>query len=175
MIIADHMVEHTDLDEVWMVVSPQNPFKEKKSLAKDRERYHMISLAIGDHKKLKVSDVEFSLPVPSYTVETLAVLREKHPDLNFVLLMGGDNLPTLPKWKNYEVLLSDYEIYVFKRPGYDLGPLQDHEHITVLNETPTLQISASFVRKCIKEGKSIKYLVPSTVYEYIDGSSLYKG
>lgn len=173
MIIANHMVEHTDLDEVWMVVSPQNPFKEKASLASDRSRLYMINLAIDDNPKLKASDVEFSMPIPSYTIDTLAVLKEKY-NHSFVLLIGGDNLSTLPKWKNYDKLIKENEIYVFSRPGYELGPLVDHPQVTILEGTPTLQISASFIRKCIKAGKSIQYLVPDQVYHHIDGSSLYK-
>ncbi len=168
------MVEHTDLDEVWMVVSPQNPFKKKESLAKDHERLQMIDLAIGENLKLKSSNIEFGMPVPSYTIDTLTVLKEKHPNYHFVLLMGGDNLPTLPKWKNYERLVSDNKIYVYNRPGYDLGPIQHHENITIVEDSPLLQISASFIRRCIKENKSIRYLVTETVFQYIDGSSLYK-
>ena len=174
MIIANYMVEHTDLDQVWMVVSPQNPLKKKASLARDRDRLHMVRLAIGDNHNLKASDVEFNMPIPSYTIDTLAVLKEKYSSYSFVLLMGGDSLPTLPKWKNYEKLIQENEIYVFKRPGYDLGPLADHENVKILKDSPVLQISASFVRKCIKEGKSIKYLVPDVVFDYIDGSSMYK-
>lgn len=174
MIIANFMVEHTDLDEVWMVVSPQNPFKNKASLAKDHERLQMLDLAIGDNLKLKSSNIEFGMPIPSYTIDTLAVVKEKYPNYDFVLLMGGDNLPTLPKWKNYERLITDNKIYVYNRPGYELGPLQDHQQVTIVKDSPLLQISASFIRKSIQEGKSIRYLVPEAVFDYIDGSSIYK-
>ena len=112
MIIANYMVSCTDLDQVWMVVSPQNPFKEKKSLANDYDRLHLVTLAIGDYTKIKASNIEFSLPQPSYTIDTLTYLREKHPNVSFCLIMGGDNLPTLPKWKNYTLLLK-YPIYVY--------------------------------------------------------------
>jgi nicotinate-nucleotide adenylyltransferase len=168
------MVEQTDLNQVWMIVSPQNPLKRKASLARDRDRLHMVRLAIGDNHNLKASDVEFNMPIPSYTIDTLAVLKEKYSDYQFVLLMGGDSLATLPKWKNFEKLIEENEVYVFNRPGYDLGPLVSHSNVTILKDSPVLQISASFIRKCIKEGKSIKYLVPDAVFDYIDGSSMYK-
>ena len=167
------MVEHTDLDEVWMVVSPQNPFKSKDSLAPDRERHHMLTLAIGDNYKLRASDIEFGMPRPSYTIDTLAVLKEKYPHFDFTLLMGGDNLATLHKWKNHDVILKYYRIFVYSRPNYDLGPLQDHENVTII-EAPMLDISASFIRQTIQDHKSIQYLVPDAVYAYIAGSSLYK-
>ena len=175
MIIANHMVQYASLDEVWMIVSPQNPFKTKASLANDRERLHMINLAIGDNVSLKGSDIEFNLPIPSYTIDTLTVLREKYPHHDFSLIMGGDNVPTLPKWKNYEKLLEENNILVFARPGYDLGPLAEHDHIHIVEGTPLLDISASFIRQSIREGKSVQYLVPDAVFEYIDGSSLYRG
>jgi nicotinate-nucleotide adenylyltransferase len=168
------MVEQTDLNQVWMIVSPQNPLKRKASLARDRDRLHMVRLAIGDNHNLKASDVEFNMPIPSYTIDTLAVLKEKYSDYQFVLLMGGDSLATLPKWKNFEKLIEENDVYVFNRPGYDLGPLVSHSNVTILKDSPVLQISASFIRKCIKEGKSIKYLVPDAVFDYIDGSSMYK-
>ena len=174
MIIANYMVEHTDLQQVWMVVSPHNPLKKKSSLANDRERLHMVRLAIGDNSNLMGSDVEFDMPRPSFTIDTLAHLKEQFSNHTFVLLMGGDSLPTLPKWKNYEKLIADNEIYVFNRPGYELGPLATHENVTILEDSPVLEISASFIRKCRKADKSIRYLVPDPIFDYIDGSSLYK-
>jgi len=173
MIIANFMVEHSDLKEMWMVVTPHNPHKEKKSLAKDRDRLHLVDLAIGDNVNIKASDIEFSLEKPSYTVDTLAYLKEKYPHHSFSLIMGGDNLGTFHKWKNYKTILANHDIYVYQRPGYDLGDLHDHEKITIL-EAPLLTISASYIRRQIKEGKSIQYLVPDKVWEYIDGSSMYK-
>ena len=173
MIIANFMVEHSDLSEIWMVVSPHNPLKEKKSLAKDRDRLHLVNLGIGENLKIKASDIEFSLEKPSYTVDTLAYLTEKYPHHSFSLIMGGDNLGTFYKWKNYETILKHHNIYVYQRPGYDLGDLQDHAKVTIL-EAPLLAISASYIRKQIKENKSIQYLVPNKVWDYIDGSSMYK-
>jgi nicotinate-nucleotide adenylyltransferase len=173
MIIANYMATHTDMDAVWMVVSPHNPLKEKKSLAKDYDRLHLVRLAIGDNPLLRASDIEFSLPKPSYTVDTLAYLKEKYPDYRFNLIMGGDNLGSLHKWKNYEVLLRDYHIYVYDRPGYDLGDLADHKSVTIL-QAPLLQLSASYIRNCIKEDKSIQYLVPEAVYLHLEETGIYQ-
>lgn len=173
MIIANYLANNTDLDKVWMVVSPQNPFKEKKSLAKDNDRLHLVNLAIGDNLKLKASNIEFDLPQPSYTVDTLAFLKEKHPDKKFVLIMGGDNLKSLHKWKNYEHILEYHQIYVYKRPDYDLGELQDHPSVKIL-DAPLMQISASYIRKEIKEKRSVRYLVPDAVFEYLEKTTLYK-
>ncbi|WP_367391710.1 nicotinate (nicotinamide) nucleotide adenylyltransferase [Lewinella sp. LCG006] len=173
MVIANFMATQTDLDEVWMIVSPQNPLKNKKSLARDHDRLHLVRLAIGENIHLRASDVEFSLPQPSYTVDTLIYLREKYPDREFVLIMGGDNLGTLHKWKNYEILLRDYQIYVYQRPQYELGELAEHPSIH-LWEAPLMQISASYIRRCLQEGLSVQYLVPDAVYEYLEGSGLYR-
>jgi nicotinate-nucleotide adenylyltransferase len=156
-----------------MVLSPHNPHKKKESLANDYDRLHMLNLAIGDNPKLKSSDVEFNLPKPSYTIDTLAHLSEKYPDRSFTLIMGGDNLGTFHKWKNYEQILEHYSIIVFARPGYELGDLQTHPKVTVLSETPLLHISASYIRRLRQEGKSIQYLVPDLVYKAIEESSLY--
>jgi len=173
MIIADYMAEFTDLQQVWLVVSPHNPLKSKQSLAPDYDRLHLVQLAIGDHPKLRASDIEFHLPKPSYTVDTLAFLREKYPQREFALIMGGDNLLSLPKWKNYEVLLKNYPIYVYRRPNYDGGHLASHPNVRVF-DAPLLDISASFVRECIKNGKSIRYLVPEPVFKYMENSHLYR-
>jgi len=173
MIIANYMVSHSDLDEVWMVVSPQNPLKSKSSLAKDYDRLHLVQLAIGDTPKLRASNIEFGLPKPSYTIDTLTYLKEKYPKKEFVLIMGGDNLATLHKWKNYELILRDYQIYLYKRPSYELGDLEDHPSVKHF-EAPLLSISATYVRKSIKDGKPIRFLVPDTVAEYLKESSMYR-
>ncbi|MEM6723909.1 MAG: nicotinate (nicotinamide) nucleotide adenylyltransferase [Bacteroidota bacterium] len=173
LIIANYMVEHTDLNQVWMVVSPQNPFKQKKNLAKDYDRLHLVHLAIGDNPHIKASDIEFSLPKPSYTVDTLAYLYDKYPDQDFALIMGGDNLPTFPKWKNYEQILKHHQLYVYNRPGYEPGALADHPQVKRFN-APLMQISASFIRKNLKAGHSIQYLVPPAVLTYIEESGMYR-
>ena len=172
-IIANFMAEHTDLEQVWLVVSPHNPHKKKATLANDYERLHMVNLAIEDNPKLRASNIEFSLPKPSYTIDTLTYLQEKHPDKSFTLIMGGDNLQTFHKWKNYETILKYHQIYVYKRPTYDLGELVNHPGVHTF-EAPLMQISASFIRKSIQAQKSIRYLVPDKVHEYLNGSSLYK-
>jgi len=173
MIIANFMATHTDLQQVWMVVSPQNPFKTKKSLARDHDRLHLVQLAIDENPHLKVSNVEFDLPKPSYTIDTLTYLKERYPSKEFVLIMGGDNLGSFHKWKNYEQILARHEIYVYKRPQYDLGTLATHPKIKIM-EAPLMQISASYIRQCISDKKSIQYLVPDAVYDYLNKTALYR-
>lgn len=172
MIIANYIVTHTDLDQVWMVVSPHNPHKKKKSLARDHDRLHLVRLAIGENLRIKASDIEFGLPQPSYTIDTLTYLNEKHPKKEFCLIMGGDNLGSLHKWKNYESIIENYSIMVYKRPRYRLGELKDHPNVTIC-DAPLLQISASYIRKCIIENKSIQYLVPDEVYKYLEATPIY--
>ncbi|MEL6988035.1 MAG: nicotinate (nicotinamide) nucleotide adenylyltransferase [Bacteroidota bacterium] len=174
LIIANHMLSNSDMDKLWMVVSPHNPLKEKTSLAKDYDRLRLLNLAIDEDDRIKASDIEFYLPKPSYTIDTLTYLKEKYPKYEFALIMGGDNIASLHKWKNYEILLENYTIYVYERPGYDMGELVDHPNVHVIQDTPLLNISASFIRKCIREGKSVKYLLPPPVYDYITGSNMYK-
>lgn len=173
MIIANYMLTQTDLKQVWIVVSPQNPLKQKQSLARDYDRLHLVRLAIGDNPNLRASNIEFNLPKPSYTIETLTYLKEKYPDKQFVPIMGGDNLGTLHKWKNYKLILRDYQIYVYKRPSYDLGELANHPHIQLF-DAPQMHISASYIRRCIQDGKSVQYLVPEAVFEYLEKSGLYR-
>lgn len=172
LIIANYMATQTDLDKVWLVVSPQNPLKPKKTLARDYDRLHLVQLGIGDNGLLEASNVEFNLPKPSYTVDTLAFLKEKHPEKEFALIMGGDNIATLHLWKNYETILANYDIYVYKRPGIDLGELAMHPRVRTC-EAPMLDISATYIRECIRTGKSVRYLVPDAVYEYLQGSTMY--
>ena len=173
MIIANYMVSHADLDEVWVVVSPQNPLKPKSTLAKDYDRLHLVRLAIGDTPKLRASNIEFGLPKPSFTIDTLIYLKEKHSEKEFVLIMGGDNLATLHKWKNHELILRDYQIYLYKRPSYHLGELAEHPNVRHF-ESPQLSISATYVRHCLRDGKPVRYLVPDAVADYLEGSSMYR-
>jgi nicotinate-nucleotide adenylyltransferase len=173
MIIANYMVEHSDLEEVWIVVSPHNPLKEKKSLANDYDRLHLVQLAIGENPNIKASSIEFNLPKPSYTIDTMAYLKEEYPDTPFVLLMGGDNLENLHKWKNYELLLRDYEIYVYKRPSYGPSKYKKHPKVRIY-EAPQMNISATFIRRSLREGKSVQYLVPDAVFKYLESSNMYR-
>ena len=173
LIIAQHMLEYADVDKIWFVVSPHNPLKPRKTLAKDADRLHMVRLAIEDNPGFHASNIEFSLPKPSYTVDTLAYLRDKYPDHQFALIMGGDNLASLAKWKNYEILLRDNRILVYRRPGHDGTAFDDHPSVQFF-DAPQLDISATFIREQISNGKSILYLVPDPVHDYLDGGSLYR-
>lgn len=174
LIIANHLVTRTELDEVWLIVSPQNPFKKRDNLADQYQRLHLVKLAIGDTPGLRGSDAEFKLPKPSYTVDTLAHLRDRYPEYDFALIMGGDNLPTLPKWKNYEVLLRDFTIYVYPRPGVELGELATHPSVRIVENVPLMQLSATYVRQALRAGLSVRYLVPPAVEEELLSSRLYR-
>jgi nicotinate-nucleotide adenylyltransferase len=158
---------------VWLVVSPQNPLKPKETLLRDYDRLHLINLAIEDSKNLKSSNIEFKLPRPSYTIDTLTYLGEKYPQHQFTLIMGSDNLVTLSKWKNYELLLERYEILCYRRRGFEDNPYPERKNIRVL-DFPFLDISATFIRDNIKRGISMQYFLPDAVWKYIDESNLYK-
>jgi len=173
LIIAGYMANFTDVDEVWLVVSPQNPLKIKKGLADMYDRLEMARLATEPAEKIRVSDIEFKLPQPSYTVDTLAHLQEKYPAKEFVLIMGADNLASLKKWKNYEVLLKNYKIYVYPRPGTDLSEWENHPSIT-LTATPQMEISSTFVRQSLKENKNIQFFVPDNVIDFMDSKNMYR-
>lgn len=172
LIIANYLASHTDLDRIWLVVTPHNPLKKRATLANDYDRLHLVNLAVELEPQLESCNIEFGLPKPSYTVDTLAYLTEQHPNYEFVLIMGGDNLGSLHKWKNYEVLLKNYQIYVYKRPNYDLGVYQDHPNVSLV-DAPQMEISSSMVRKLIKEKKSIRYWVPDKVLQEIEQAGLY--
>lgn len=172
MIIANYIVENTALEELWMVVTPHNPHKKRSTLADDYDRLHMVNLAVEPHNKLHSCDIEFNMPQPSYTIDTLTYLKEKHPQHEFVLIMGGDNLGSFHKWKNYEVILKNHEIYVYKRPNYDLGALQNHPKVHLF-DAPLMEISSSIIRQFIKEKKSIRYWVPDKVLDEIERCALY--
>jgi len=174
MIIANYMATQTPLREVWMIVSPHNPLKPKRTLARDHDRLHLVRLAIGENDQLRASDVEFGLPQPSYTVDTLVYLKEKYPEKQFALIMGGDNLATLHKWKNYELLLRDYEIHVYSRPSYKQVELAEHPSVHLYEDVPLMEISSSYIRECIRDGKSVQYLVPDAVFHYLQTSNLYR-
>ncbi|MCW3124777.1 MAG: nicotinate-nucleotide adenylyltransferase [Bacteroidetes bacterium] len=173
LIIANYIKETTDLDKVWLVVSPQNPFKEKHTLLNEYGRLHLIKLAIDDNTNLRASDIEFKLPKPSYTIDTLTHLREKHPTYEFSLIMGGDNLASLHKWKNYELILKNHDIYVYKRNSMDQNPFPDKASIHFL-DVPLLDISATFIRENIQKGHSMQYFLPDKVWEYVRDYNLYK-
>lgn len=175
LIIANHMVEYTDLDEVWFVVTPHNPHKQKSTLLNDYHRLEMVYLACENYPKLKPCDIEFKLPQPNYTIDTLAHLEEKYPKHNFSLIMGQDNLNTFHKWKNYQVILERYQILVYPRIANNdqENILQNHPKITCV-DAPVVEISSTFIRQAIKDKKNITPLLPSKVLEFIDRNLFYK-
>lgn len=178
------MADYTELDEVWLVVSPQNPFKEKASLLADYHRLTLVKIAVEDNAKVKVSDVEFNLPKPSYTINTLVHLKEKYPDIDFSLIMGEDNLRTLHKWKNHEIILSNHNIYVYPRvltiqEKEDLkihrtnSKLATHERVIKV-DAPVMKLSSSFIRKAIKDKRDVRYLLTEAVNKYIKEMHFYE-
>ncbi|MGK9117071.1 nicotinate (nicotinamide) nucleotide adenylyltransferase [Olivibacter jilunii] len=172
LIIANYMANYTDLSEVWLVVSPHNPLKRKDSLLNMYDRLEMVNLAIDNTDRIRASDIEFRLTQPSYTIDTLIHLKERYPTKDFVLIMGSDNLVTLKKWKNYEIILRDFFVYVYPRPGYDVGEWAEHPRIT-FTETPLMEISSTFIRNAIKDHKSVKYFLPDKVLDFIDKKGIY--
>jgi nicotinate-nucleotide adenylyltransferase len=173
LIIAQHMVQHTDLDQVWFVVSPQNPLKPSAGLLNEFHRLYFIQLSIEDSQQLKVTDIEFRLPRPSYTADTLTYLSEKYPQHSFAVIMGSDSFENLPRWKNYQHILSNYPIFVYQRPGHEVTTTYDNSRVEVL-KAPLLEISATYIRSTIKAGKSIRYLVPDKVAEEIERNGYYR-
>ena len=173
--IANHMVEFSDLDEVWMVVTPYNPFKKKSTLLDNHHRLEMVFKATEDYSNIHPSDIEFKLKQPNYTVQTLAHLEERYPGKQFSLIMGADNLKSLHKWKNYEVILENYQVYVYPRISTGEVPEQfkDHPKITKVN-APIMEISSTFIRKAISNKKNIQPLLPVSVWEYVDLMNFYK-
>ncbi|BDC98049.1 nicotinate (nicotinamide) nucleotide adenylyltransferase [Persicobacter psychrovividus] len=166
LIIANSMVELAELDQVWLVVSPQNPFKKKSTLAHEFDRYDLVDMAIKDNFKLQVTDVEFRMPKPSYTIDTLIYLSEKHPSYEFQVIVGQDNLSHFHKWKNHEVILEDYGLVVYPRPEAKKSRFDDHPKVRMVH-APMVDISATFIRQCLKEERSIKYIVPDEVINMI--------
>ncbi|MCH2034293.1 MAG: nicotinate-nucleotide adenylyltransferase [Tenacibaculum sp.] len=175
LIIANHMVENSDLDEIWMVVTPHNPFKKKSSLLDNHHRFEMVYRATEDYDKISPSDIEFKLPQPNYTVHTLAHISEKYPSNNFSLIMGEDNLKSLHKWKNYETILEHHNVYVYPRisEGKVENQFDNHPKIHRVN-APIVEISSTMVRNAIRDGKNIKPLLSATVWQYIDEMNFYK-
>ena len=172
LIIANYMANHTTLDKVWLVVSPQNPLKKYSDLINTYDRLEMAKLATDNSNRITVSDVELKLPQPSYTIDTLTHLKEKHPEHEFALIMGSDNLVSLPKWKNYKLILRDYRIYVYPRPGYENSDLASHPSVTI-TMTPLMELSATFIRKSLADKKNIQYFVPDPVLDFIERKNLY--
>jgi nicotinate-nucleotide adenylyltransferase len=173
LIIANYMANHTALDEIWLVVSPHNPLKDKSGLTNMYDRLEMAKLATENAEHIRVSDIEFALPQPSYTIDTLTYLHEKYPEKEFVLIMGADNLVSFKKWKNYEVITKNYQIYIYKRPGFEIT--DTHNATVQILDAPLLEISSTHIRELIKERKSIRFLVPDIVKEEIEIGGYYRG
>ena len=172
LIVANYILNETSLEKIWFIVSPQNPLKESKTLLNEFNRLHLVRLATEDDFRLKCSDIEFNLPKPSYTSNTMAFLSEKYPEHNFSILMGSDSYQNLDKWKNFQTIINNYEIYVYKREGYEIKDKFNHKPIFL--NAPIIEISASRIRENIKTGKSIRYLVPENVREEIETRKFYK-
>lgn len=172
LIIAQAVLHEAKLSEVWFIVSPQNPLKKNQSLAHEFDRYEMVQLAIADNPRFKVKDIEFRMKRPSYTIDTLVRLSEKYPSHRFRLIMGMDNLQILPKWKNSKEILENYGLIIYPRPGIVIPELPRHPNISII-DSPLLDISATYLRKCIRNGNSIKYLVPDIVEDYIRVKKLF--
>ncbi len=172
LLIASHILNENRVDKVWFVVSPHNPLKETQSLLNENHRYHLVNLAIEEDDRMRASDIEFTLPRPSYTSVTLAHLSEKYPQHRFSIIMGGDSFQNIRKWKNYQYILDNYPILVYNRPGFaieeDIG-----QNIQVLN-APLLELSATRIRQLIREKKSIKYMLPDNVIEEIEKGGYYR-
>lgn len=172
LIIANHLLNETDLEKIWFIVSPQNPLKATNALLNEYDRLHLVRLAVEDDIRMKASDIEFGLPKPSYTINTLTYLSEKYPADEFAVILGGDSLQNIRNWKNYEAILSGYKVYVYKRPGFAADTL-GYKNVVVM-DAPVLEISATRIRELVKAGKSIRYMVPEKVREEIEASRYFR-
>ncbi|MDX2432925.1 MAG: nicotinate (nicotinamide) nucleotide adenylyltransferase [Bacteroides sp.] len=171
--IANYMIEYSELQELWFMVSPQNPLKEKKTLLKDHHRLEMVRLALENDDRFRVSDIEFKLPTPSYTIDTLAYLGEKYPRHEFQLVMGADQLKTFRKWKHADFITQNYHRLIYPRPGVDPEMIKVIPNATLVN-APLMEISSSFIRQAIKDGKDIRHLVPTPAYTYMREMHFYE-
>ena len=175
LIIANHMVENSDLDQIWLVVTPHNPHKKKSSLLDNNHRLAMVDIALENYPKLKSSNIEFDLPQPSYTVTTLAHIKEKHSDHTFSLIMGEDNLKSFHKWKNYETILENHHVYVYPRISEGVIETRFDNHPKIHKvDAPIVEISSTFIRKSIKKQSNIVPLLPHNVWQYLDEMNFYK-
>lgn len=187
LVIANYMADFTDLDQVWLIVSPHNPLKEKSTLLTDLHRLALVKIAIDDNAKLRASDIEFSLPKPSYTATTLAYLKDNYPQHDFALIMGEDNLRTLHKWYNHDVILKNHKIYVYPRVltvqeeaevtginSHIGNNFADNSNVVFCDDAPVMKVSASFVRNAIRDGKDVRYLLTEPVHKYIEEMNFYR-
>jgi len=173
LMIANHIVEFGPVDELWFVVSPQNPHKDKSLLIEGHHRVEMLELAIADDSRFRICDIEFRMPRPSYTIDTLVRLSERHPDCDFHLVCGADNIATFDKWKNYNMILENYKILVYPRKGFGNSPLLDHPSVTLIN-APEIEISSSFIRKAVAERHDVRYFMNESSYKYMTDMHFYE-
>ncbi len=173
LMLANYIVEYTDLDSIWFVVSPQNPFKDKESLLQDRHRYDMLEMAVKNDSRFEVCDIEFNMPKPSYTIDTLNRLAELYPETEFHLICGMDNLVDFKKWKNAQEILDNYHLLVYPRKGYDGGELVNHKSVRIIN-APEIEISSTFIRNAVAESKDVRYFMPEKSYNYMIDNNFYK-
>ncbi|MBN1952857.1 MAG: nicotinate-nucleotide adenylyltransferase [Bacteroidales bacterium] len=174
MVLANYFIEFTPLEELWFVISPHNPLKKKESLLADHFRLEMVELAIGNDYRFRICDIEFNMPRPSYTIDTLAYLSEKHPKNEFVLIMGSDSLAAFHKWKNFEQIIARYHRYIYPRQTDAAVDYKAHKNITLLEGAPMLEVSSSFIRSAISGKKDVRHFLPGPVYEYIEKYNLYR-
>ena len=173
VMLANYLVEFSDLDELWFVVTPHNPLKKTEDLLDDDERLKMVQLALGEDPRFIVSDIEMHLPTPSYTINTLTALSEQNPDCEFVFICGMDSLQNLKNWREYQKILDNYELLVFPREGYDGGELINYPSVTVL-KTPIIEISSTFIRQCIKEGRDVRHFMPEKAFVHMKENRFYE-
>lgn len=173
MIIANYILEYTYLEQIFFVVSPQNPFKEKSNLLEDYHRLAMVKEAIGDHTSYIACDIEFKMPKPSYTVDTLTYLKEKYPEKEFSLIMGADNLKSFHKWKNSKMIIKNHYLYVYPRPGVDIGEYSNNKKVILIN-APLMEITATFIRNAVKEKKDVRYFMPYGSWNYMKEMHFYE-
>jgi nicotinate-nucleotide adenylyltransferase len=173
LMIAGYMAEYTDLSQVWFIVSPHNPLKEKSTLLADHHRLAMANIAVEDDPRFRASSIEFHLPQPSFTIDTLTYISEKYPEKEFVLIAGSDALPTFHKWKNYEQLLLQYQLYIYPRPKVRQTSFDSHPHLH-FTEAPLIEISSSFIRDGIRNGKNMRHFLPEKVWKYVEEMHFYK-
>ncbi len=181
LMIASYMIEFTEIHDVWFIISPHNPLKEKSTLLSDVNRLYMVNVAVEDEPRFKASNIEFHLPQPSYTIDTLTYLQEKHPNHEFIMLAGSDILPSFHRWKNYEQLLNHYQFYIYPRPrghcerSEATGIIYDTPHPSfTFVDAPMIEISASFIREGIREGKDMQYFLPAKVWKYVEEMGFYR-
>jgi nicotinate-nucleotide adenylyltransferase len=172
LIIANHILNETALDKIWIIVSPQNPFKESNNLLNSYDRLHLVSKAVENDNRIKASDIEFHLPKPSYTVTTLAYLKEKYPEHEFFVIVGSDSFQNLAKWKNFETIVQNYTLIIYKRPGFEITNNLGAQ-IEIM-DAPLLEISATYIRELVRRNKSIKYLVPESIEQEIQNNRFYQ-